>query len=66
MSEDRKITCPKCGIKMMESQERNQVRCVTKDCPLENAAKAGQEYISASERDKEKMRGIIIGAAQTA
>ncbi len=64
MSEDRKITCPKCGIQMMESQERAQVCCVTKGCPLENAAKAGQEYISASEEDKGKMTGIFIGTAQ--
>ena len=63
MSEDRKITCPKCGMQMMESQERTQVRCVTKGCPLENAAKAGQDYASASKKDQEQMRGIIIGTA---
>ncbi len=63
MSEDRKISCPKCSMLMMESQERNQVRCITKGCPLENAAKAGQAYLSASRAQKEKMRGIVIGKA---
>ena len=66
MSEDRKITCPKCGMQMMESQERVQVRCVTEGCPLKNAAKAGQKYLSASGGDKEKMAGIIIGNAKAA
>lgn len=61
MSEDHKITCPKCGTKMMASQERAQVRCITADCPLPNAAQAGKEYISASESMRGSMRGIIIG-----
>ncbi len=65
MSEDRKIACPKCGMQMMESQEKAQVRCITNGCPLENAAKAGQEYISASEEKRRKMQGIIIGNAKT-
>jgi hypothetical protein len=63
MDEDRTITCQKCSMRMYERQEKHQVRCITTNCPLENAAKAGQEYVSASVEERENMTGIIIGTS---
>lgn len=54
------IECSKCGMKMTARQESHAVACVTTGCPLENAAKAGQECLSA--KNEKSLRGIIIGS----